>query len=285
MLTRKVLSNIKLLAKMSYYLLKISLRYPINFVADFAELALWIMVFYLPILLFLPKSGDFAGVSPALFTLWGFFIYLFISDTIWTIAGGLRYDQITGILEQNFLTPINEFLYPLARLIRIFIRDFPIMLTFPIIFWVVTGEFLAKNIPLALYILAISIIGLIGFGYLYAGFVISMKRSAMSANVIQFIVMIFSAVFYPFRSLPESMLVISKLLPFSYYIDLFRTTMIGIEPELIEKEIIIGNIILTPFWTELIIIHVLSIIFLVIGLLTYKVMVMRAKKLGTLHMY
>jgi len=282
---RDAMKNIRLLGRMSLYLLRISLRYPVNFVADFIELSFWILVFYFPVILFLPQQAMEGSASPVLYTLWGFFIFMLISDTIWSIAGGLRYDQMTGILEQNFLAPINEFIYPLARLFRIFIRDIPILIAFPIIFWAITGFFLIKNLALAMYILAVSLMGFIGFGYLYAGLVLTMKRSAMSANVIQFLIMIFSAVFYPFKALPEPMLTISKLLPFSYYIDLFRTTIIGTQPELITEPMNILGITLSPFIAELILIHIFTAIFLAIGAITYEKMLIKAKREGTLHTY
>ena len=282
---KEKIDDIRLILRMSRYLLKISLRYPINFIADFIELALWVAIFTTAVLLFSSPDRKIQGVSPALFTVWGFVMFILISDVIWSIGGGLRYDQITGILEQNFLAPISEYYYPLARLFRIYIRDFPLLLFIPLVFWFFTGEFVAKNILLSLYILVISILGFVGFGYIYAGMVIHMKRSALISNVVQFILMIFGAVFYPFSALPENILVISRVIPFSYYIDAFRTTIIGISPELIKNPIELGGIILQPFIVEMMIIHVFSIILLALGIWFYKRNLMKAKLEGTLHAY
>jgi len=278
-------SNIVTLLKMSKYLLKISLRYPLNFIADFFELALWVAIFTTAMLLFSSPETTFNGVSPASFALWGFVIYVFISDVLWSIGGGLRYDQITGILEQNFLAPINEYIYPLARLFRIYVRDIPLILFIPIAFWLFTGEFIAKNIFLSIYILIISVLGFIGFGYIYAAAIIHMKRSAIVTNIIQFLLMVFGAIFYPFSALPSQTIIISKLLPFSYYIDLFRATIIGITPELISGEVELMGFLMSPLAAELLITHVMTIILLIVGLKTYKYSIKVAKRNGTLHSF
>lgn len=282
---REKINDIKLIFRMSKYLLKISLRYPVNFVADFIELALWVAIFTTAVLLFSSPDGKMQGVSPALFTLWGFIMFIFISDVIWAIGGGLRYDQMTGILEQNFLAPISEYYYPLARLFRVYIRDLPLFFFVPIVFWIFTGEFIAKNILLSLYIVGISIFCFIGFGYLYAAMVLRMKRSALVSNILQFILMIFGAVFYPFSALPDNMLLISKVIPFSYYIDAFRACILGIQPELIEISLGVGGMTLSPFLIELIIIHIVAFIFLALGLSVYRRSVIKAKMEGTLHTY
>ncbi len=282
---KEIIEDTVTLLKMSKYLLKISLRYPLNFIADFIELSLWVAIFTTAMLLFSSPETTFSGASPALFALWGFVIYVFISDVLWSIGGGLRYDQVTGILEQNFLSPVSEYIYPLARLFRIYVRDIPLILFIPVAFWFFTGEFIARNILLSIYILIISIIGFIGFGYVYAAAIIHMKRSAMVTNIVQFLLMVFGAVFYPFSALPSQTLVISKVILFSYYIDIFRASIIGINPELIERGIYLLGFKLSPFDLELVIVHLLTIIMLVIGLKTYKYSIKLAKKKGTLHTF
>lgn len=278
-------SSILTLIRMSKYLLRISLRYPLNFVAGFLELTLWIIMFTIGMLLFSSPERIFEGASPALFTLWGFVIFIFINDVIWSIGGGLRYDQVTGILEQNFLAPINEYIYPLARLFRAYIEDIPLILLIPIVFWLLTGDFIARNIIASIYVLLISILGFIGFGYIYAAATIHMKRSALVSNIFQFILMVFGAIFYPFSSLPDQIIIISKLIPFSYYIDSFRAMIIGITPELIRSEVKLMGLSLSPVAAELLIIHAITIILLITGLKTYKYSIEIAKKKGTLHLY
>ena len=198
-----------------------------------------------------------------------------------TLVKNLDNPEYMNIIHKNH----SEYYYPLARLFRIYVRDLPVLMFIPVAFWFFTGEFIARNILLSSYIIAISIIGFIGFGYIYAGMVIHMKRSGLISNLVQFVLMIFGAVFYPFSALPENILVISKIIPFSYYIDAFRASIIGIEPELITKPLELGGITLQPLLVELIIIHVFSAIFFLVGILVYKKSVIKAKKEGTLHTY
>lgn len=285
MVIRRIINEAKLVIGMSRYLLKISLRYPLNFISDFIELALWVGIFATAMILFSSSNISSSGPSPAMYALWGFVIYVFISDVLWSIGGGLRYDQVTGILEQNFLAPIREYSYPLARLFRIYVRDIPLILFIPIAFWAFTGEFIVRNIVLSIYILVVSIIGFIGFGYVYAAAVIHMKRSAVLTNIIQFLLMIFGAIFYPFSALPQPALIISRLIPFSYYIDIFRASIMNVQPELIGTPIKLYGFILEPFHIELLITHSVTLIMLIIGLKLYSKSIEIAKKNGTLHAF
>jgi len=282
---RRILDEIRLIFRMSYYLLKISLRYPVQFVADFIEISLWIAAFTIAAFLFSSPSSSTSGISPTQFALWGFIIFIVISDVIWSMSTGLRYEQIVGVLEQNFLAPIKEYYYPLARLFRLFIRDLPLFFFIPFVFWLAVGEVVMKNILLAFYILIISTIGSIGFGFFYAGVILKSKRASIISNMLQFFIMIFGATFYPFSSLPKNILIISMIIPFSYYIDAFRITILGIEPELIKVSLNLGMVKITSYQLEIIIIHIITIIFLVIGMKFFESHLKQAKKEGTLHTF
>jgi len=283
---REIIDEFKTLLRMEKYLIRISLRYPLNMIAGFIELFLWVLIFFFAMLLFQsPDTVGPGGAPVAAFTAWGFFIYIIINDVMWSMSGGLRYDQVTGVLEQNFLSPISEYTYPIARLFRVFIIDVPFLVFLIVAFHVITGAVVINNPILALYILAISVIGFIGFGFLYAGLILHMKKAAIATNIIQFIMMIFCAVFFPFSALPSNILLISKLIPFSYYVDAFRTTIIGVNPELLTEYTNFLGIELSPIMQELIIIHMITIIFLIIGIKTFKKYITKAKKEGTLHSY
>ncbi len=281
---KKFFDEMYLIARMSYYLLKISIRYPIAFVADFVEISMWVAAFAIAAQLF--ASPTTKGGSIIQYTLWGFVIFIVISDVLWTMSTGLRYEQLVGVLEQNFLAPIKEYYYPLARLFRIFIRDLPVLASVPIIFKILGGvEISITNVLLGGYLFVIILIGCIGFGFFYAGIILKSKRAAIITNMIQFTLMIFGAVFYPFKTLPKNILVISKLIPFSYYIDIFRTTLMGLKPELIQSNISLGAIELTPFTLEFLLVHIISLIFLILGSKLFRRFIIEAKREGTLHTF
>ena len=56
-------------------------------------------------------------------------------------------------------------------------------------------------------------------------------------NFLQLFFMIFCAMFFPFSALPEILQIVSRIIQLSYCVDLFRSTMIGVTPELLPFEI------------------------------------------------
>ena len=85
--------------------------------------------------------------------------------------------------------------------------------------------------------------------------------------------MIVCAMFFPFSALPEIVCVVSRLIPISYCVDLFRSTMVGLSPELL------------PFELEFIVVVILAIILPVLGVFFFRQTVETAKKDGNLAEY
>jgi ABC-2 type transport system permease protein len=92
-------------------------------------------------------------------------------------------------------------------------------------------------------------------------------------NFLQFFLMIVCAMFFPFSALPEIIQVISRLIPLSYCVDLFRTTMIGVSPELLPFEIEFGIVLIS------------AIILPILGILFFRRTIEKAKREGNLAEY
>ena len=99
-----------------------------------------------------------------------------------------------------------------------------------------------------------------------------MKRVQIVLNLLQFFIMFICAIFFPFNILPGWVQLISKLVPISYAVDLFRNTLIGTPPELISNQFIknigLGNFI-NGYWFEFLFLHVITIISCISGWIFY----------------
>ena len=88
--------------------------------------------------------------------------------------------------------------------------------------------------------------------------------------------MILCAMFFPFSVLPDSVLKISKLIPLSYGVDLFRSSLMGY-PE--------GFPELLPVNQEFLIILLFGIITPALGYLLYRKAEKKVRTDGSLGMY
>ncbi len=262
---------------------KILTRYPLNFIGGFIQVFFLILMFLYSMIPFSSGSESLSS-GPAL--LWGSMFFFFVSDSLWAIGTSVRWEQVSGTLEQLYLTPSKQWLILLARGLRSYLVDLPLVLWLILVVYMVTGYFEAKNPLLGVYILLLSIAGLTGLGYAYAGMVLALKRTAnLFTNMFQFIFLIFCAMFFPFKALPEKVLAVSRLIPISYMVDCFRSVMTGSNPELITGAVRVVGFTFTPLFFELVIVHLMAIVLPVVGFKLYNRMIKKALREGTLGQY
>lgn len=97
-----------------------------------------------------------------------------------------------------------------------------------------------------------------------------------AVNLLQFAFMILCAPFFPFAALPEGVLFFSRLIPLSYCVDAFRSTLTGYPggfPELASIEV------------ELIIVTIFGLVMPIIGYWLYRRAEDRAHLRGSLAEY
>jgi ABC-2 type transport system permease protein len=138
----------------------------------------------------------------------------------------------------------------------------------------VFGRLPLVNLSLGLIILILSLFVCFGFAFGFAGLALRYKESMNTlTNFLQLVFMVVCAMFFPFSALPEVIQWISRLIPLSYCVDLFRMTMIGGTPELL------------PFEIEFLIIFLSAIILPILGILFFRRTVQKAKQEGNLAEY
>jgi ABC-type multidrug transport system permease subunit len=114
-------------------------------------------------------------------------------------------------------------------------------------------------------------------GFAFAALTLVIKETASTlVNLLQFGFLILCAMFFPFSVLPPPLVTISRLIPISYAVDAFRSTLMGYPPGLPE---------LAPINTEIIIVTVFGVIMPVLGYYLYRVAENAARRHGSLAEY
>jgi len=286
---RAINSHSHLVAEVSAFLamtrkeLIIMLRYPINFIASFGQTFLIVAVFTLGGSMFFrtaPAAGSQAGTStgnPSGVVVYGFVLFMFMSDTLWTIGYNIRNEQLQGTLEQLYLSPASKFASLVARVTNTMVWTGLLCVTAAALMTMMIGRLPVENPLLGLYLLVMTLSGTFGIGFAFAALTLRIKETAQTvANFLQFALLVLCANFFPFSALPPFMLSISRLLPPAYGVDAFRSAMMGFPPGFPE---------LAPFPLEFIIVTLFGLIMPPLGYLLYRQAEKYARKHGSLSTY
>ncbi len=267
------------LAAMARKELTIMLRYPVEFVASFGQTFLIIIVLTLAGLMFSSGGGGrSAGESQtAGLVVYGFILFMFLNDTLWTIGFNVRRDQKQGTLEQLYLSPASKFANLLSRVSITLVWTGLLCVMSSALMSAMIGRLPFHNVPLGAAILALALAGTFGTGFAFAALTLRLKETAATlANAVQFAFMVVCAPFFPFAGLPAFIRVISRLIPLSYGVDAFRSTLMGYPPGFPE---------LAPMGVELAVVAAFGLVMPVLGYWLYRREEDRARREGSLSEY
>ncbi len=248
-------------------------RYPVHFVTSFLQVFIIIAVFSLAGLMFTEGARGGDSVTSGV-VVYGFILFLFLSDTLWTIGYNVRHEQVQGTLEQLYLSPASKFANLISRVANLLIWTGSLSVIALFGMAAILGRFPVQNLGLGLYILLMSLSGTFGIGFAFAALTLRVKETAnTAANFLQFAFLILTANFFPFAALPESVLYISRVIPFSYSVDAFRSTLMGYPPGFPE---------LAPIEVEIVIVTLFGILMPILGYWLYRREENHARRSGSL---
>jgi len=253
-------------------------RYPIAFVALFVQIFLIIVLFVITSFAFeTPGTGQAQTTRFAAMMAYGFVTNIILSFTLWEIGFSIREEQVRGTLESLYLSPTNKFSNLLSRVFAILLWTAAISIGGLLLVSGLVGGLPVNNLGKALFVLLMTTTGFLGFGFIFAGITIRLKETAqILVNGVQFFFMIFSAQVFPFSVLPLAVQdYVSRWLPVSYCVDLFRTTLIGEAPELLPNDVLVEYAIVIAF----------GIVSPIIGYFYYNWIDRKARTEGTLGEY
>lgn len=256
----------------------IMLRYPVELVASFLQIFLIVTVLTLAGLMFSPQgvnsqsSGETTGL-----VVYGFVIFLYVSDTLWAIGFNVRREQKQGTLEQLYLSPASKFAALAARVMITLVWTGMLSVCSAVLMSLLLGQIPFHNGLLGLYLLLMALSGTFGTGFAFAALTLRIKEAAQTAvNLIQFGFMIFCAPFFPFSALPAWLQGVAKIIPLSYAVDAFRSTMMGYPAGFPE---------LAPIEVELFIVTLFGLVMPLLGFWLYQQAEDQARRKGSLSEY
>ena len=208
---------------------------------------------------------------------YGFVLFIFLNDTLWVIGYNVRREQIEGTLEQLYLSPASKFASLVSRVANLLIWTSLLVIVAVSVMSFLLGGIPFANPALGLYVLVFSLMGTFGIGFAFAALTLWIKEAAQTMlNLLSFGLMILCAMFFPFAALPPFLVKISRLIPVSYAVDAFRSTLMGYPHGFPE---------LAPIETEIVIVTVFGALMPILGYTLYRKAEDAARRKGSLAEY
>ncbi len=253
-------------------------RYPLNAVSSVLQPVVWLTPVYFMGLAFSVNGQalGFAGYSGTTdyisFILIGTALSNFISAVFWGMGYALKNDMNSGVLESNWLAPISRPVlligHTLTNLAVTTIASIAMLVIGTLLFGFQTSGSTLAAIAVAIPML----LGLYGFGFLFAAVVMVMREANTLTDVGSFLVQIFSGADFPVTVLPKWLLPIALALPLTYGFDAVRG-------------ILLNTNTLLPIIMEYVVMLVFMVVMIAIGLLAFRRLERYVRQRGTLGMY
>src|SRR5512139_1159526 len=253
-------------------------RYPLNAVSSVLQPLVWLTPVYFMGMAFSVngKALGFAGYTGTTdyvsFILIGTALSNFIMAVFWGMGYALKNDMDAGVLESNWLAPISRPVLLIGHTITNLIVTTVTSIVMLIIGALLFG-FQATGSTLAAIAIAIPmLLGLYGFGFMFAAIVLVVREANTLTDVGSFLVQIFSGANFPVTVLPKWLLPIALALPLTYGFDAVRG-------------ILLNTNTLLPIILEYVVMLVFMVTMIAIGLLAFRRLERSVRQRGTLGMH
>lgn len=271
-------SNIHILYEIAKKDWKVYWRYPFNAVTAVFNPLIWLAPIF-----FLGKAFSqdgqalgFAGYSGSAdymsFLIISAVISNFISTVFWGMGYSLKNDMDAGVLESNWMAPINRLLLLVGRsLNNLFIT------TITSVFMVILAALLfgfhpTGNLLAAILTMLPILLGLYGFGFAFAALVMMMREANTMVDMGSFLVDLLSGSQFPVNALPRWLLPIALSIPLTYGFDAVRGWLLKTKTIL-------------PIQQEISLMLVFMLVMIILGVVTFTALERKVRSKGTLGQY
>ncbi|MGQ9513558.1 MAG: ABC transporter permease [Thermoproteota archaeon] len=255
----------------------IASRYPFELFGSFVASILMVSLIVLATRSFIPK----AQVFPPDFVLsvsWGGFLLLLSSSPLFELSVSLRQERTNGTLEQIFLSPSPKLPLLLGRALRSQILSILYGTCYLASAAYLLGGLQFNDLPQGIYYLLLGIPVFYGLGLIVMALTFNIREIIPAATLLQIGVAFLSGILLPFKLMPYHLRIISMIIPTSYSIDLFRSSISGTEPQLLSW---MSNAPI--YFIESLLAHILALALPLLGIFAFKATVLRAKRRGGLQ--
>lgn len=271
-------SNINILFVIAKKDWKVYWRYPFNAVTAVFNPLIWLAPIF-----FLGKAFSqdgqalgFAGYSGSTdymsFLIISAVISNFISTVFWGMGYSLKNDMDAGVLESNWMAPINRLLLLVGRsLNNLFITTITSILMV-ILAALMFGFHPTGNLLAAILTMLPMLLGLYGFGFAFAALVMIMREANTMVDMGSFLVDLLSGSQFPVNALPRWLLPIALSIPLTYGFDAVRGWLLKTKTIL-------------PMHQEINLMLVFMVLMIIIGVIAFTALERKVRAKGTLGQY
>ena len=254
------------------------IRYPANFFFSLVMPVIWFLPFYFLVVSFAP-GGESAGLSA-----WigesSFFTYLplglmvgyIIMMIFWGMGFALKRLMDIGVLETIWSCPVPRYIHIVGESLFSLTRLIVELLIVLVVYRYLYGFTLPSNLHVLLPYVIPFILLVYGFGIAFAALVLMVKDANTMVDTSSFLVSGLTGTQNPPQVFPRFILAIALAIPITHFVDIMRVETLGIVP-LVEP------------WIEYVVFFSSAVIFPAVGVLFFRWVERRARKLGNLHVH
>jgi len=203
------------------------------------------------------------------FSIIGWFVIMFLDNSIWGIGNNFRWEQFSGTLEPLFMAPVPRVSLLLGAAfsdsIQAVFQTSMLLGISTVIFG--SRYVLTQILPIAI-IMLVMIIALYGFGFMVAGLIIVFKDPSVLTELVSEVTWMISPVQYPLAALPSPVRFAAYLIPTTLAIVTIRELAIT------------GIMNVVSFLTALCGLGLIAILFWTIGLGSFRYAVRWSRERG-----
>jgi ABC-2 type transport system permease protein len=245
--------------------LRIAIRYPANFLVWGVLPIFWFAPFILMATAIAgpETSAHFTSISGfddyIQFVVIGWFVFMYLDNSIWAIGNNFRWEQMSGTLEPLFSTPVPRISILLGAAISDTVQGtLQAIILMTVCTFIFGLEYSLVAILPTVIILTLMVIALYGFSFMLAGLILVFKDPSVLTQMISEMTFMVSPINYPVQALPRSAQFVSYLIP----------TTIGIVT--IRQIAITGVVDLLTFAQTLLGLGALIVCFWMVGIAVFR---------------
>lgn len=250
-------------------------RYPLSAVSSVFQPLVWLTPVYFMGLAFSVNRqaqgfAAYSGTSDYMsFILLGTVFSNFIGSVFWGMGYSLKNDMDAGVLESNWLAPLPRPLLLIGRTFTSLLINTITCLLMLFFAGLIFGFRPTGNALAAVLTALPMLIGLYGFGFAFAALVLLMREANTMVDISSYLVQLFSGANFPVNALPKWLLPIALILPLTYGIDAVRGWLLKTKT-------------LLPIPLEITILIFFMFVMIWLGLIVFRALERRVRRLGTL---
>jgi ABC-2 type transport system permease protein len=184
----------------------------------------------------------------------------------------LKNDMDSGVLESNWLAPIPRPVLLIGHTITNLTVTTATSIVMLVIGALLFGFQINGNTLSAIVVAIPMLLGLYGFGFMFAAVVMVMREANTLTDVGSFLLQIFSGANFPVTVLPKWLLPLALILPLTYGFDAVRG-------------ILLNTTTLLPIILEYVVMLIFMVAMIAIGLLAFRRLERYVRQRGTLGMH